>query len=139
MADLTPTKPGYYWAQWRKATPGTRDAAELTPSDDWEPVQVFENALDDQHPEYLMVEVGGVERAQSLDGFVWGPAIPAFRQAETDLRLTAEEQKAQGKRCWCRGSDEYCGCQNVADATTRQERSAAATNALAKTRGSIHV
>ncbi|QOF71442.1 hypothetical protein IG197_27480 [Aminobacter sp. SR38] len=51
MADLTPTKPGYYWAQWRKAVAGTRDAAELTPSDDWEPVQVFENALDDRkHP-----------------------------------------------------------------------------------------
>ncbi|WAX93161.1 hypothetical protein N7E70_015800 [Aminobacter sp. NyZ550] len=75
MADLTPTKPGYYWAKWRKPLPGTRDAAELTPSDRWEPVQVFENALDDQDPEYLMVEVGGVEKAQSLDGFVWGPAI----------------------------------------------------------------
>lgn len=78
MSDLTPTKPGYYWAQWRKAVPGTRDAAELTPSDDWQPVQVFENTLDDQHPEYLMVEVGGVEKAQSLDCFVWGPAIPPF-------------------------------------------------------------
>ncbi|QOF71438.1 hypothetical protein IG197_27460 [Aminobacter sp. SR38] len=35
---------------------------------------------DDQHPEYLMVEVGGVEKAQGLDCFAWGPAIqiPAF-------------------------------------------------------------
>lgn len=81
LAGHPPTKPGYYWAQWRKAVPGTRDAAELTPSDRWEPVQVFENALDDQHPEYLMVEVGGVERAQGLDCFVWGPAIkPAAGQ-----------------------------------------------------------
>ncbi|MDR7220326.1 hypothetical protein [Aminobacter aminovorans] len=75
MADLTPTKPGYYWAQWRKAVPGTRDARELTPSDRWEPVQVFENALDDQDPQYLMVFVGGVDNAQGLDCFAWGPAI----------------------------------------------------------------
>lgn len=88
MADLTPTKPGYYWAQWRKAVSGTRDAAELTPSDDWEPVQVFENALDDQHPEYLMVEVGGVERAQGLDCFVWGPMLLAMpTQPSNDVAL----------------------------------------------------
>lgn len=75
LTGLTPTKSGFYWAQWRKAIAGTRDAAELTPSDEWQPVQVFENALDDPDPEYLMVEVGGVEKAQSLDCFVWGPAI----------------------------------------------------------------
>ncbi|MCA0278484.1 MAG: hypothetical protein LCH86_21005 [Proteobacteria bacterium] len=124
MADLTPTRPGYYWAQWRKAVPGTRDAAELTPSDDWEPVQVFENALDDQHPEYLMVEVGGVERAQCLDCFAWGPAIPPFRQAEDEPCLSRAEQKAQGERCACRGADDYCVCQNVTDAVTRSERAA---------------
>jgi hypothetical protein len=78
LNSVAPTKPGYYWAQWRKAVPGTRDASELTPSEDWEPVQVFENALDDRHPEYLMVEVGGVERAQGLDCFAWGSALPAM-------------------------------------------------------------
>lgn len=126
LTGLTPTKSGFYWAQWRKAVAGTRDAAELTPSDEWQPVQVFENALDEQHPEYLMVEVGGVEKAQGLDCFVWGPAISAFRQAEDEPCLSPSEQKAQGSRCGCRGADDYCVCQNVTDATTRALRASRA-------------
>lgn len=34
--------------------------------------------------------------------------------------LTQEEQKAQAERCPCRGSDDYCPCQNVPDAITRK-------------------
>jgi hypothetical protein len=37
-----------------------------------------------------------------------------------DRCLTSAEQKAQGARCSCRGSDEYCGCQNVEDSVTRK-------------------
>lgn len=35
--------------------------------------------------------------------------------------LSEAEQKAQGERCGCRASDEYCVCQNVPDAITRKE------------------
>jgi hypothetical protein len=34
------------------------------------------------------------------------------------------EQKAQALRCGCRGSDDYCCCQNVPDRVTRQYRAA---------------
>ncbi|MBB5040849.1 hypothetical protein [Shinella fusca] len=36
--------------------------------------------------------------------------------------LSFEEQKAQGQRCACNGSDDYCPCQNVPDAETRSLR-----------------
>lgn len=67
-----PTSAGHYWAKWRTASDGTREAEELTPSDTWEIVQVFVNCLEETDPEHLMVHVPGVERAQPLDGFVWG-------------------------------------------------------------------
>jgi hypothetical protein len=35
--------------------------------------------------------------------------------------LSLDEQKAQGARCGCRGSDDYCPCQNAPDAITRKE------------------
>lgn len=35
--------------------------------------------------------------------------------------LNEAEMKAQGERCGCKGSDEYCVCQNVPDAMTRKE------------------
>jgi len=70
-----PTAPGFYWAKWRIASEGTREADELTPSDDWEVVEVFENCINKQDPEYLMVFVPGVEKGQPLDGFVWGSGV----------------------------------------------------------------
>ena len=36
--------------------------------------------------------------------------------------LTRAEQIAQGQRCDCRGSDDYCPCQNSVSAATRRER-----------------
>ncbi len=38
--------------------------------------------------------------------------------------LSADEMKAQGARCGCRGSDDYCTCQNVPDRTTLAKRAA---------------
>ncbi len=32
--------------------------------------------------------------------------------------LTIEEQSDQAYRCACRGADDYCPCQNMADYTT---------------------
>lgn len=36
--------------------------------------------------------------------------------------LSQDEMKAQGQRCGCRGSDDYCICQNVPDRTTLARR-----------------
>jgi hypothetical protein len=77
MTDA-PKKAGHYWAKWRIANDGTREGDELTPSDTWEVVQVFENCLDHTDDEFLAVHVPGVERSQSLENFVWGPGpLPA--------------------------------------------------------------
>lgn len=71
--SATPMKTGFYWAKWRIADEGTKEGDELTPSDQWEVVHVFENIADTEDPEYLRVEVPGVERSQSLENFFWGP------------------------------------------------------------------
>lgn len=71
MADA-PKIAGHYWAKWRIANDGTREGDELTPSDKWEVMQVFENCLDRSDAEFLMVAVPGVERSQSIENFVWG-------------------------------------------------------------------
>ena len=72
---------GFYWAKWKIAAEGTREGSELTPSDNWEVMQVFVNCVDPTDDEYLMVSVPGVEQAQSLDSFYWGygplPAPPS--------------------------------------------------------------
>lgn len=68
----TPTRPGYYWAKWRIAADGTRDGDELTPSSQWEVVEVCENH-NGEPGEELSVSVAGVEKTQWLDCFIWGP------------------------------------------------------------------
>lgn len=74
MAE-TPTKPGFYWAKWRIADDGTDDDGEGCggPHADWEVVEVCENCMDANDPEYLRVAVTGVARSQSLGNFSWGP------------------------------------------------------------------
>lgn len=42
----------------------------------------------------------------------------------TEPCLSSAEQKAQALRCGCRGSDDYCPCQNTPDRVTRQYRAA---------------
>ena len=69
----TPEKPGFYWAKWKIASDGTKEGEELTPNDEWEVMHVVENAIDPSHPEYLMVEVPGVEQWQGIENFFWGP------------------------------------------------------------------
>ncbi|MGY4257375.1 hypothetical protein ACVI1L_004443 [Bradyrhizobium sp. USDA 4516] len=66
MTDA-PKMEGHYWAKWRIANHGTRDAAEVVPSDHWEVVQVFETCIDPDHDDFLMVFVPGVERFQSIE------------------------------------------------------------------------
>jgi hypothetical protein len=47
---------------------------------------------------------------------------PARPPAGEDY-LTSAEQKAQAARCGCRGSDDYCPCQNRPDQITKTARS----------------
>lgn len=53
--------------------PGTADEEEFTPCKKYEVVEVFENCIDKDDPEYLMVAVTGVARSQSIENFFWGP------------------------------------------------------------------
>lgn len=73
--SVTPHTAGFYWAKWRTADPGTREGETLTPSDEWEVVQVVENGLKPGDADWLMVFVPGVERSQSLANFAWGPQV----------------------------------------------------------------
>ena len=69
---MIPKEAGFYWAKWRIADDGTPEGDEQTPSDDWEVVDVFENCLDPDDDEYLMVHVPGQAKAQSIENFFWG-------------------------------------------------------------------
>lgn len=87
----------------------------------------------------------------SRDGELWSPELggvnvtfdgweeaKAAAQADYEARIRSalsaqvqdvallrpEEQKAQASRCGCKGSDDYCPCQNVADAETIRVRAA---------------
>lgn len=71
----TPTNEGFYWAKWRIAEDDTHEGEDLTPSETWEVVEVWENHTDASAPEYLKVHVPGVRECQSIENFVWGPEV----------------------------------------------------------------
>jgi hypothetical protein len=52
----------------------------------------------------------GETEAQAIDALL--------EELCADRGLTSDEMKAQGKRCGCGGSDDYCGCQNLPDRVT---------------------
>lgn len=70
-----PTGTGYYWAKWKIAVDGTRDGEHLTPSNEWEIVQVNDNNGEPGSNEEFSVAVHGVETCQWLDCFFWGPRV----------------------------------------------------------------
>lgn len=70
-----PTKAGWYWAKWKIATPSTYEGAELTPSDNWEVVEVWANSVDPNSDEPFGVAITGVRETQWPDQFYWGPQI----------------------------------------------------------------
>lgn len=76
MPETKPTKPGFYWALWLKAAPGTHEGDALTPQEDWEVVEVWDNFLGDACEadacEKFGVSVPGVRETQWLDNFKWG-------------------------------------------------------------------
>ena len=91
----TPTREGFYWAKWRIAAEGTVEGDELTPSNDWEVVQVNDN--NGEGDEAFSVSVPGVEKPQWLPDFVWGPGPlvpPAARSDAATLREAARVLRA---------------------------------------------
>lgn len=77
-----PSREGFYWARWQKPASGTADEGEMCCPEQWEVVQVFTNGWRTDSPHYYMVFVAGVEKAQPLDHFVWGPEV--IRPASLD-------------------------------------------------------
>jgi hypothetical protein len=76
-SGAAPIGEGYYWARWISAAPGTREGDELTPSNQWSIVEVWQNYLppDEGDGEFLAVSVTGVETTQWLENFEWGQLI----------------------------------------------------------------
>lgn len=68
-----PTGPGFYWAKWKIKDPGTAEEDDPPFGKIWEVVDVFVNCINPEDDEHLMVAVTGVEKAQSLENFFWGP------------------------------------------------------------------
>ncbi len=66
--ERLPTKPGFYWAQWRISD----HDHELPPVGIWEVVDLHINGGDPKGPEYMKVSICGVERSESPENFVWG-------------------------------------------------------------------
>ena len=76
--NTMPTTPGYYWAKWKIAADGTHEGDDLTPSDNWEIVQVNSNMSGwerSDNPERFSVAVPGVRETQWPDCFFWGDRV----------------------------------------------------------------
>lgn len=74
-AAAMPAAEGYYWAKWRIASDDTHEGDELTPSDEWEIVQVNNNGGEYGTLEEFSVSVHGVRETQWRDCFVWGSFV----------------------------------------------------------------
>lgn len=57
---------------------------------------------------------------------VYNTSAKRYEKAD-DRPPNDNEKKAQGARCGCKGVDDYCVCQNVADAITKHERAQVAS------------
>lgn len=84
-----PDRPGYYWAKWIKAADGTREGDEVTPSPEWEIVQVDDNYGAPGTEEEFSVLVAGVEQVQWRYCFIWGPRV-----ADLDAPASVTEGEA---------------------------------------------
>lgn len=77
-------QPGYYWAKWKIASPGTFEADEQVPSQFWEIVQVWVNSTDPNSDERFGVSVPGVRETQWPDQFYWGPMVAEYNPKSVD-------------------------------------------------------
>lgn len=69
-----PARPGHWWAKLE-----AHENHDLL-SPDWEVVQVFDNNAPPGDIEEFMVSVPGIEGAQRMGAFAWGP--PVHKPAE---------------------------------------------------------
>lgn len=67
-----PTAEGHYWA--KLIHPSNEPEGESWKSFDWEVVQVNDN--NGEGDEKFSVSVPGIEPAQWIPDFVWGPRVP---------------------------------------------------------------
>ena len=75
MPHPPPDAEGHYWA--KLVHPSGESANDDLKSVDWEVVQVWDNnATDDER---WGVSVPGIEGAQWVPDFVWGPRVPDFK------------------------------------------------------------
>lgn len=81
-----------------------------------------------REPTKAMIEAG-LKKSQT-NPHQWCPAVyramvdaaPEVLKQVSHAILTSAEQKAQATRCGCKGSDDYCVCQNAPDKVTLAER-----------------
>ena len=70
-------------------------------------------------------DVGIWENQDSLRyaAFMWAVAERLDPRQPPPMPLTNEEQREQGARCPCHGTNDLCPCQNVPDQQAREQRS----------------
>ncbi len=81
---------------------------------------------EDEHPENCLdgrLDNEAIRYARAFYASYWD------RKVLAEDCLTDDEKKAQANRCACRGSDDYCACQNEPDRLTVEVRAAAAKGA----------
>ena len=85
------------------------------------PVRQFDwSAVDDETYDGEGCKIGyGATEQEAIDDLL---------DQMNDGCLTDTEQKAQAARCACRGSDDYCVCQNAPDLDTKAERRASSVS-----------
>lgn len=89
---LVPKEPGWYFAKWKIAEDGTRDAEHLTPSNKIECVEIYINGHDKEDSEYLMVAVGGVEKPQPIENFYWISPIEVPKERDYEEQIKNNEK-----------------------------------------------
>lgn len=127
MNKNEPTKAGFYWALWLTAAQGTHEGDQLTPSNDFEVVKVWENfrgePCEADVSEKFGVSVPGVRESQWLENFKWGPIVSAdLRKPLADLLDIVESIGSHGP---CRNlgcSDCKAVRRRAADALSAQEK-----------------
>lgn len=120
-------QPGWFPADETRQSP-TKTVSHETPGRQWI-IDLIRDQFDPAPSHYKLGDNwddGAPAIAEAI--FAQLPLLITERQKELAAKLAAEpglssaEMKAQARRCSCRGSDDYCTCQNVPDHATRAQR-----------------
>lgn len=76
------------------------------------------------HPTASEEAHGSYMDARNDAALIVSEIIDGLPVVEAEPLLSTEEKRAQAARCSCYGADDYCPCQNVADAHTKATRAA---------------